>query len=100
MTDVSSKPQAGTVAPVVVQPWYKHATIIVLSLIASIPVIISILVQFQQLPGLPTNVLAWITSVISVLGAVYALYQKLFGTPMVTPTAASKLIQTEPEHQQ
>lgn len=98
MTDISPKPEAGTVAPVEVQPWYKHATIIVLTIVAAIPTIIGILVQFQQLPGLPTNVLAWIASSISILGAVYALYQKLFGTPMVTPTAAAKLIQTTSEN--
>lgn len=95
MTDTSPKPVAGTVAPVEVQPWYKHVTLIVLSVLAAIPSIIALLVQLHDVPGLPTNVLAWITSAIAILGAVYALYQKLFGTPMVTPTAAAKLIQTE-----
>lgn len=97
MTDTSPKPSPGSVAPVEVQPWYKHATIIVLSLVAAIPAIIAVLVQFQQLPGLPTNILAWITSAVAILSAVYALYQKLFGTPLVTPTAAAKLIQTTSE---
>lgn len=93
MTDVSPKPAAGTVAPVEVQPWYKHATIIVLALLAAIPSIIAVLVQFKELPGLPTNMEAWITSSIAILGTIYVIYQKLFGTPMITPTAAAKLIQ-------
>ena len=97
MSDVEPKPQAGSVAPVEVQPWYKHATIVVTGLITAIPVIIACLIQLQQLPGLPTNVLAWCGTAVSVLTTVFVAYQKIFGTPMVTPTAAAKLIQTTPE---
>lgn len=96
MTDTSSAPapQPGTVVPVQVQNVWQHTTVVVTSLIAAIPVIIAILEQFKDLPGLPTNVLAWIASAVSILTAVFVLYQKLFGTPTVTPTAAAKLIQT------
>lgn len=94
MTDISPKPQAGSVAPVEVQPWYKHVTLIVLALMAAIPTIIAMLVQLQQIPGLPTNIMAWIASAVTILGAVYAIYQKLFGIPLITPTAAARVIET------
>lgn len=96
MTDISPKPQPGTVAPVEVQPWYKHASIVITSIVAAIPLILAVLVQFQQLPGLPTNIEAWIGSAIAILTAVFVAYQKIFGTPMITPTAASKVIETNP----
>lgn len=90
------KPQIGTVAPVEVEPVWKHLTVIVSTIIAVIPLVIAMLTQFQQLPGLPTNVMAWIAAAISLLTTVLVVYQKLFGKPQITPTAASKLIQTEP----
>jgi hypothetical protein len=90
----STKPEVGSVAPVEVQNIWKHASVIVTSAITAIPIVLAVLTQFKELPGLPTNIALWIGTAISVLTAVYIAYQKLFGTPVVTPTAAAKLIQT------
>lgn len=94
--DVSPKPIVGSIAPVEVQNVWKHTTVIVTSVVSAIPLIIAVLTQLKELPGLPTNVMAWIASAIAILTALFVLYQKLFGTPTVTPTAAAKLIQTNP----
>lgn len=92
------KPEVGTVAPVVVQAWYKHPLVIIATIGAAIPTLILVLVQLQDLPGLPTNVLAMITSAIGILTAVLTLLRQLglLGMPSITPTAAAKLIQTDP----
>jgi hypothetical protein len=95
MTDISPKPQPGTIAPVEVQAVWKHVTVIATTIFAAIPFVIAALVQLHDIPGLPTNVMAWIGTAISVLTALFVLYQKLYGIPTVTPTAAAKLIQTD-----
>lgn len=95
-----TKPQVGSVAPVEVEPIWKHLTVILTAIIAGIPTIIAVLTQLQQLPGLPTNIMAWIASAVSILTFILVIYQKLFGKPQITPTAASKLIQTEPMEKQ
>lgn len=95
MADITPpKPEVGSIAPVEVQNVWKHASVIVTSAITAIPIVLAVLTQLKEIPGMPTNVALWIGSAISVLTAVFIAYQKLFGTPVVTPTAAAKLIQT------
>ena len=91
------KPQEGTVAPVGVVAIWKHPMVWIMAAIAAIPTTITILVQLQELPGLPTNVLGWIATAISVLSVLATILRNLglLGTPAITPTAAAKLIQTE-----
>lgn len=92
------KPLEGTVAPVQVVSLWKHPLVLLTVIIGSIPAVLAILVQMQQLPGLPTNVLAWIGTAVAVLTAVATILRQLgiLGSPSVTPTAAAKLIQTDP----
>lgn len=91
------KPLEGTVAPVEVKSTWKHPLVIISTIGAAIPAIILALVQLQQLPGLPTNILAWITTSIGVLTATATVLRQLglLGTPSISPTAAAKLIQTD-----
>lgn len=91
-----SKPIVGTVAPVEVQPWWKHISIIIAGAAAAASTVLTVLIQLQELPGLPTNITAAIGTTIAILTAFITLYQKLYGKPMVTPTAATKLIETAP----
>lgn len=90
-----SKPVEGTIAPVEVVSIWKHVSMIVATIMAAASIILAALVQFQELPGLPTNITAMLGSAIAVLTALVTLYQKLYGKPQVTPTAAAKLIQTD-----
>ena len=103
MTDQSvsqavTKPLEGSVAPVEVANWYKHPLVLITSLAASIPLVLGALIQLQQIPGLPTNVMAWIAGGISTLTAILTILRALglLGSPVITPTAASKLIQIDP----
>ncbi len=98
MTDVSPKPVEGSVAPVEVKAWWKHPLVILTSLIASVPLILSTLIELKQLPNLPTNVMGWLSSSIAVLTAILTFLRALglLGTPVITPTAASKIIQSDP----
>lgn len=91
------KPLEGTVAPVAVVPLWKHPMVLIGVVIASLPAILAFLVQLHQLPGLPTNVMAWIASAITIISLVITILRNLglLGTPAITPTAAAKLIQTE-----
>lgn len=92
MTDVSPKPQTGTVVPVEakVKAIWRHVTIIVAAIMAFLAAVLAILVQLKDLPFLPTNVATWITVAITVIGGLIQIYQKLYGTPAVTPTLAAK----------
>lgn len=93
--DSQPKPVEGSVVPVQVVSVWKHVTMIAATVMAGASILLAALVQFQELPGLPTNVAAGLGSAIAVLTALVTLYQKLYGTPQITPTAASKLIQTD-----
>lgn len=88
MTDSTPKVAAVTVP---VQNVWQHTTVIIATIMAMIPIVIAALVQIKELPGLPTNILAWIASAISVLTAVVVIWQKLNGLITITPTAAAKL---------
>lgn len=94
-----TKPEVGTVAPVQVVPIWKHPLVIIMAVIAALPTILAVLVQFKQIPGLPTNVTAWLASSITIVGGLLTILRALglLGAPVVTPTAAAKLIQTTPE---
>lgn len=102
MTDTTNitppKPAVGSVAPVQVVNIWNHPMVLLAAVIAAIPTILAALVQLQELPGLPANVLAWIASAIAVLSLVATVLRNLglLGTPSITPTAAAKLIQTTP----
>ena len=100
--DISPKPAIGSVAPVQVVSLWKHPMVIIMSCIAAIPAVIAGLVQLKALPGLPTNVTAWIGTAISVLTVILTILRNLglLGLPSVTPTAAAKLIQTTPDNTQ
>ena len=93
-----TKPAEGSVAPVEVKSLWKHPMVIITSLIAAIPLVLGALVQLQQIPGLPTNIMAWIAGGISTLTAILTILRALglLGAPVITPTAAAKLIQTDP----
>ena len=97
MSDASSKPVEGSVAPVEVKPVYKHPMVIITSTIAALPLVLAALVQFQQIPGLPTNITAWLAAGISAVTAAITVARALglLGAPVVSPTAASKLIQSD-----
>lgn len=101
-TDMTPKPAIGSVAPVQVVSIWKHPMVLIMAAIASIPTALAILVQLQELPGLPTNVLAWISTAIGILTLLATILRNLglLGLPSVTPTAAAKLIQTTPEENQ
>lgn len=92
-----TKPQEGSLAPVQVVPTWKHPLVLITGIIALLPVILAMLVQFQQIPGLPTNVMAWLASATSVVTLVITIFRALglLGAPVVSPTAASKLIQSD-----
>lgn len=99
---IPPKPQEGTVAPVEVRSAWKHPLIILSSIAAAIPLILAALIQLQEIPGLPTNVMAWIASGITILTLISTVLRQLgfLGKPSVSPTAAAKLIQTDvPEKQ-
>lgn len=98
MTDISSKPVEGSVAPVEVSPWYKHTMVLLTSAIATVPLILSTLIELKALPNLPTNLTAWMGSAIAILTAILTILRALglLGTPVITPTAAAKLIQSDP----
>lgn len=95
--DQSPKPEVGTVAPVQVVSIWKHPTVLIAAGIAAVPTVLATLVQLQQLPGLPTNDLAWIASAVSILTVVATVLRALglLGAPVISPTAAAKLIQTD-----
>lgn len=88
------KPQSGsnTTVQLPVQDVWKHTTVIVATIMAIIPIVIAALVQLKDVPGLPTNVLGWIASAVSVLTAIFVIYQKINGIISITPTAAAKLM--------
>lgn len=88
MTDSTPKVAAVTVP---VQSVWQHTTVIISAIMAIVIALLASLVQLQDLPGLPTNVLGWIASAISVLTAIVVVYQKLNGIITITPTAAAKL---------
>jgi hypothetical protein len=93
----SAPPVGATVTvPATVASVWSHATVIIAGFMAAIPAIIAILVQLKELPGLPTNVLAWVTTAITVLGGLATLWAKLHGAPTITPTMAAKAIASEP----
>lgn len=96
MTD--PKPEVGTVAPVQVAKIWNHPLVIVTTIAAAIPAVLALLIQLHQIPGLPTNVTAWIGSAIAVLTAIVTFLRALglLGAPVITPTAAAKVIQTTP----
>lgn len=93
----SGKPAVGSVAPVQVASIWSHPMVWITSAIALIPIALAVLVQLQELPGLPTNILAWITTAVSVLTVVVTIARNLglLGAPVITPTAAAKLIQSD-----
>lgn len=90
------KPEVGTVAPVEVKSIWKHPLVIITGLAAAIPAILAALIQLHQIPGLPTNIMAWIGTAISVLTALVTLLRALglLGAPVISPTAAAKVIQS------
>lgn len=94
MSDI--KPEVGTVAPVQVVAIWKHPLVIIMGIIAAIPATLATLIQLHQIPGLPTNITAWIGTAISVLTALVTLLRALglLGSPVISPTAAAKVIQT------
>lgn len=94
MTDI--KPEVGTVAPVQVTPIWKHPLVIIATLAAIISAVLTALIQLHQIPGLPTNVTAWIGTAISVLTALVTLLRALgvLGAAVISPTAAAKVIQS------
>lgn len=98
MTDVSPKPAEGSVAPVEVVNWYRHPMILIASAIASVPAILATLIQLKALPGLPANVIAWMGTATAILTVIATILRALglLGTPVITPTAASKIIQSDP----
>lgn len=53
--------------PVKVESVWSHASIQIAGLMAALPLIIAFLVQMKEIPGLPTNVLAWIGVAIGAL---------------------------------
>lgn len=89
----------GTVAPVQVTAIYKHPLVIITAVIAAIPTILAMLIQFQQIPGLPTNITAWIATTIAILTSLITILRALglLGAPVISPTAASKVIQSSVE---
>jgi hypothetical protein len=91
------KPAEGTVAPVEVVSVWKHLTMIIGTVMAIASIILAALVQLNDIPGLPTNITAMIGSAITVLTVLVTLYQKLYGKPQITPTAAAKVIQSTSE---
>lgn len=98
MSDTSPKPAPGSVAPVEVVSIWKHPMVIITTVIATIPVILAVLIQLQELPGLPTNVTAWIASSVAILTAIVTVMRGLgfLGAPVISPTAAAKVIVTSP----
>lgn len=98
MTDVSSKPIEGSVAPVEVAAWYKHLLVLITGLAAAVPVILSTLIELKQLPNLPTNITSWFETAIAILTAILTILRALglLGTQVITPTAAAKIIQSDP----
>lgn len=96
--DKSPKPEVGTVAPVIVQPASTHPLVIISTVAAVLSVLAATLVQLGQIPGLPTNVLAWVGTGGAILTALATVLRQIgaLGTPSISPTAAAKLIQTEP----
>lgn len=92
------KPEVGTVAPVQVVAIWQHPLVLITTAIAAVPTILATLIQLHQIPGLPTNVLAWMGSAIAVLTTVVTALRALglLGAPVITPTAAAKVIQTTP----
>lgn len=91
------KPQEGSVAPVQVVNIWKHPLVLLMAAIASVPLVLATLVQLHQIPGLPTNVATWIDSGIAILTVVVTVLRGLglLGQPVISPTAAAKLIQTD-----
>ena len=92
------KPEVGTVAPVEVVNVWKHPLVIITTLAAAIPAILATLVQLHQIPGLPTHVMAWIGSAIAFLTTALTVLRALglLGAPVISPTAAAKVIQSDP----
>lgn len=91
------KPLSGTTIeiPVTVSNVFSHVTVWIAAFVAAIPAIIALLVQFQELPGLPTNILAWMASAVTILGTIATIYARLHGSPTITPTMAAKVINEE-----
>lgn len=96
MSDI--KPEVGTVAPVVVQPAATHPLVIITSVAAGLSVIAATFIQLGAIPGLPANIVAWLGTGGAILTAVATILRQIgaLGTPSISPTAAAKLIQTEP----
>lgn len=92
----ASKPAVGSVAPVEVVSVWKHPTVLVASAIAAVPTVLATLVQLHELPSLPTNIATWIGSAIAILTAVASVLRALglLGAPVITPTAAAKVIES------
>lgn len=91
------KPQVGSVAPVIVQPAAKHPLVIITSIAAGASVLAATCIQLGAIPGLPTNIVAWLGTGAAILTAIATILRQIgaLGTPSVSPTAAAKLIQTE-----
>lgn len=99
MTDVPPKPVEGSVAPVEVVTLWKHPLVLLTTAIAAVPTILATLIQLKAMPqlaALPTNVTAWLSSAIAILTVAATILRALglLGAPVITPTAAAKVIQT------
>src|SRR6478752_2693168 len=60
-------PPATVAAEVKVVKIWEHPMVIITAVLAAIPTLLVVLVQLKELPGLPTNVLGWITAAIGIL---------------------------------
>lgn len=98
VSEFVTKPAEGSVAPVEVKAWWKHPLVLITSFAATVPLILSTLIELKQLPNLPTNLTSWLGTAIAILTAVLTILRALglLGAPVITPTAASKLIQSDP----
>ena len=96
-SDQAPKPEVGTVAPVQVVVLWRHPLVLITAAITSLPLILATLVQLQALPGLPTNVTAGLASAVSAVTLLVTICRALglLGAPVVSPTAAARLIQTD-----
>lgn len=92
MTDPVPAPVVTTDVKVV--SIWAHPMVILTTATAIIPVIIAALVQLHDIPGLPTNVLAWIASAVAVLTTILTILRNLglLGQMATTPSAAAKLM--------
>jgi hypothetical protein len=97
MSSPGSAPPVGATVnvPVTVASVWSHATVIIAGFMAVTPAIIAVLVQLKELPGLPTNILAWIATAITVLGTLATIWAKVSGAPTITPSMAAKAIASQ-----